>query len=165
MEQYIESRVILGLLCLIHLFLSYAGSTGACHGHINRKALNYTVLAELILVTAYVIYDNLQTPPYNGWFIAIVGYVFVYGMICMTWATYCIYALLDKDKAYEMTINSHVRLQNEDYFKGVVIEQRREIEVLLPYLQNLVPKNDKNKKPKVKFQEVLHGRYIIVTQT
>ena len=158
MEQYIESRVILGLLCLIHLFLNYAGSSGARRGHINRKVLNGVILAELAAVTTYVVYDNLQVPPHNGWLAAILGYLFVYGLIYITWAVYCVYALLDKDKVYEMTFVKSYNSMGGDYFGGTVIEDGHEIEVLLPFKES-----NHAEKQNVKFKEVVGGVYIIVT--
>lgn len=162
MEHFIESRVILGLLCLIHLFITYAGAAGAVRGHINKKTLKVFMTTELFVVTAYIIYDNLLTPPYDGWFAAILGYIFVYGMLLMTWASYSIYASLDENKTYEMTIDKHVRMWNIDYFGGTVIENNQEIEVFLPYIPQLVSSDENTRKQKVKFDEVLRGCYILV---
>lgn len=158
MEQCIESRVILGLLCLIHLFVSYAGSSGALRGHINRKVLNGVIIAELVVVTTYVVYDNLRVPPYVGWLVALLGYLFVYGLIYMTWAVYCVYALLDKDKVYEMTAVKRYNSMGGDYFTGTVIEDGHEIEVLMP-----LEESNHAEKQNVKFKEVAGGVYIIVT--
>lgn len=163
MENFIESRVILGLLCLIHAFAVYAGAGGAVQGHINKNGLKGFMLIELVVVTAYIVYDNLLTPPYNSWFVAILGYLLVYGLIFMTWASYGIYASLDKDKIYEMTISSQVRLMNKDYFGGTVIDGKHEIEVLLPYSSRLISPDETGKKQKVKFAEVLRGCYILVS--
>ena len=64
MEHVIESRAILGFLILIHLFVGYASNIS--WGYINRKVLHGVIITELIAVTAYIIYDNLQTPPHDG---------------------------------------------------------------------------------------------------
>lgn len=162
MEHLIESRVILGVLCLIHLFINYAGAVGAYRKHINKKLLNSAFTVELFIVSAYVIFDNMQTPPHNGWVLAIAGYIIVYGLIFLTWAIHCIYALLEPNKVYEMTINSQVKAFNKDYLKGTVIEENHSIDVYLPYTTDLVYKDGTDKKQKVLFNEVLHGTHIIV---
>ncbi|MBO6281985.1 MAG: hypothetical protein J6N49_05605 [Alphaproteobacteria bacterium] len=160
MGNYIESRVILGLIILIHLFVGYA--SGIPCGHINRKVLNGVIITELIAVTAYIIYDNLQTPPYDGWILAIIGYLLVYGLILMTWAAYLIYTVLDKDKVYEMTIRDHVRFMNNDYFRGTVMADNRKVKVFLPYSKELEPKDKTDKKRNVKYDNVLRGNHILV---
>ncbi len=160
MENYIESRVILGLLILIHAFVSYP-SSNSC-GHINRKLLNGFFVTELIVVTCYIIYDNLQTPPHDGWFLAIVGYLVVYALIFMTWVSYFIYTQLEENEVYEMTISQHVRLMHVDYFKGTILKDNRAIEVLLPYLPELDISDKANRKQKVMFDRVIRGLYILV---
>lgn len=161
--EYIESRVILGLLCLIHLFAGYA--SGISWGHINRKVLNGFFLTELVAVTAYIIYDNLQTPPYDSWALAVIGYLFVYALILMTWAGYTVYAVLDKDKVYEMTIRDYVRFMNEDYFRGTVVADNREVEVYLPYAEELKPKDKTDIKRNIQYDNVLRGTHILVKLT
>ena len=152
MEHYIEGRVILGLLCLIHTFAGYALKVP--WGHLNKKVLNGFFLTELVAVTAYIIYDNLQTPPHDGWIFAIVGYILVYALILLTWAGYSIYGELEEDKVYEMTIKHHVRYMNKDYFSGTVIEGKNEIEVFLPYSSEMAMPVNAGKKQKVKFDNV-----------
>lgn len=160
MEHYIEGRVILGLLCLIHLFAGYALKVP--WGHINKKVLNGFFLTELVAVTAYIIYDNLQTPPYNGWILAVIGYLFVYALIFMTWAGYSSYTGLDEDKVYEMTIKERVYFLNDFYLRGTVIDEGKEIEVLLPYAPELVATARNGKQQKVKFDKFLKHWYILV---
>ena len=160
MEHYIEGRVILGLLCLIHMCAGYALRV-PCE-HINKKVLNGVILTELVAVTVYIIYDNLQTPPYNGWFLAVIGYLFVYAIILMTWAGYSFYTQLDEEKIYEMTIKDHVRYMNRDYFRGTVIDGKNEVEVLLPSSPNLVSSIEAGEKQMVKFDEFFGECNILV---
>ena len=159
MEHVIESRAILMLITVINLFAGYASNIS--WGHINRKVLHGIVITELIAVTAFIIYDNLQTPPYDGWTLAIIGYLLVYGLILMNWAGYYIYTELDNDKVYEMTIRDHVRFMNNDYFRGTVMADNREVEVFLPYSEELKPEETRN----VKFDNVLRGVHILVKLT
>jgi hypothetical protein len=56
MENYIEARVILGILCLIHIFAIYGAKCP--WGHVKGKVLNTIIITELVVVTAYIIYDN-----------------------------------------------------------------------------------------------------------
>ena len=161
MENLIESRVILGILCLIHIFAIYGSKCP--WGHVKGKVLNTIIITELVVVTAYIIYDNLQTPPYDGWFGAIVGYIIVYSLILMTWFAYGIFTVLDKDKVYEMTITHQVHFMNEDYFKGTVIKERSgvKITVLLPYSSELQATAEGYTKQNVKFDNAIQG-YILV---
>lgn len=158
--EYIESRVILGLLCLIHLFIGYAGSTGAVHGHISKKVLNGVILLEVVWVTAYVIYDNLQTPPYDGWFVASIGYGLVYGLIFVTWEALQPNVALAKDKTYKMHFTGHVRYLNEEYMQGEAEEGKRKVVVLLPYKEEYTA-SDRPNWQNVRFDYVFKG-YIIV---
>ncbi len=160
MEHYIEGRVILGLLCLIHLFAGYALKVP--WGHINKKVLNGFFLTELVAVTAYIIYDNLQTPPHDGWTLAVIGYLFVYALILMTWAGYSSYTGLDEDKVYEITIKERIYFLNDFYLRGTVIDEGKEIEVLLPYAPELVAAARNGKKQNVKFDRFLKHWYILV---
>lgn len=161
MENYIEGRVILGVLCLIHVLVNLVSSCP--WGPIKRKVLDGIILTELIAVTSYIIYDNLQTPPYDGWFLAIIGYILVYGLILMTWFMYGIFTVLDRDTVYEMTITHHVHFMNEDYLEGTVVLERSgiKITVLLPYSSELLASAEAHIKHNVKFDNVIKG-YILV---
>ena len=159
MENLIESRVILGILCLIHVFAIYGSKCP--WGHIKGKVLNTIIITELIAVSAYILYDNLQTPPRDGWFLAILGYILVYVLILMTWAVYSIFTILDKDKVYEMTITHRVHFMNEDYFEGTVLKDDIEIKVLLPYSQELYPITEETIKQKVMFDNVIYGNILV----
>lgn len=159
MENLIESRVILGILCLIHVFAIYGSKCP--WGHVKGKVLNTIIITELIAVSAYILYDNLQTPPRDGWFLAILGYILVYVLILMTWAVYSIFTILDKDKVYEMTITHRVHFMNEDYFEGTVLKDDIEIKVLLPYSQELYPITEETIKQKVMFDNVIYGNILV----
>ena len=159
MENLIESRVILGILCLIHMFAIYGSKCP--WGYVKGKVLNTIIITELIAVSAYILYDNLQTPPHDGWFLAILGYIFVYVLILMTWAVYSIFTILDKDKVYEMTITHCVHFMNEDYLEGTVLKDDIEIKVLLPYSQELYPITEDTIKQKVMFDNVIYGNILV----
>lgn len=160
MESIIEARVILGILCFFHLFLGYAGSSGAVHNVISRKCLNTLLIIELIGVTAFVIYDNLQTPPYDGWVWAIIGYLFVYALILLTWFVYLPYTLLKKGKVYKMKITNRSYFMGSDYLGGFVTENNRQVDVLLPYKEEyLAP--DTPREVDVVFCLLMHGEYIV----
>lgn len=159
MENIIESRAILGVLCFIHVIVIYAAQCP--WGHIKRKVLDGIILTELVSVTAYIIYDNLQTPPYDGWFLAILGYIVVYGLIFMTWIMYNIFTFLDKNKIYEMTITRHIHFMNKDYLEGSIFEEESKINVLLPYSAELDPATKDKLKQNVKFDNILQGCILV----
>jgi hypothetical protein len=159
MENYIEGRVILGMLCFMHVFMLYASQCPL--GPIKRRTLESVIFTEFIAVTAFIIYDNLQTPPYDGWFLAILGYTFVYGLIFLTWVAYGVFARLDENKVYEMTITHHIHFMNKDYLQGTVFDGKYEQTVLLPYSQELYPLTEDNIKQKVMFDNVLRGNILV----
>lgn len=161
MENYIVARVILGILCLIHIFAIYGSKCP--WGHIKGKVLNTIIITELVAVTAYIIYDNLQTPPNDGWILAILGYIFVYSLILMTWLAYGIFTVLDKDKVYEMTITHQVQFMNNDYFQGTIVQESSgvKVTVLLPYTSELLPSAKSHIKQNVKFDNVFNGNIVV----
>ena len=75
---------------------------------------------------------------------------------------YRIFTFLDETKIYEMTIIRHVHLMDEYYLQGTVQEENSEHEVYLPYSSELDSLIKKGIKPKVKFDNVFKGSYIIV---
>jgi hypothetical protein len=64
-----------------------------------------------------------------------------------------------------MTIRDHIRYMNEDYFRGTVVDDKREVEVYLPYSEELKPKDKTAKKQNVKYDNVLRGVHILVKLT
>ena len=159
MEHYITCRVVLGMLCLIHAFVIYASQCP--FGPIKAKVLDGFILTELVVVTAYIICDIAQYPPLDGWFLAILGYLSVYALIMITWFMYGVFALLDADTVYEMTIERHVHFMNKDYLQGTVSKGKYKYEVLLPCSSELVPITDANKKQKVKFANAIKHNILV----
>ena len=161
MECFVLSRSILGLLCLVHLFINYAGAIGAYHGHVSKDFLSGAITDEFVLVSLFVAYDNMLTPPHDGWGLAIAGYLLVYLSIFITWAIYCVYAVMDDNKIYEMTLSDRVNINHTDYLKGTVIEEKHPITVYLPCSQSYDV--DNARRQRVKFKEVTRGMYIVVS--
>lgn len=163
MDGYITGRVILYGVMWIHLSINYPCLDGAIKWHISKKALKTFIGLELIAVTSFIIYDNIQEPPYNGWFLAIVGYAVVYGMICMTyWALYR-NTILEKNQVYAMTIIGKETYYGQTYFRGYVVINNREINVFLPQYELKNTQRKQTKIVPVKFEKVLKAEYIIVT--
>ncbi len=98
MENLILSRVILFALVFVHVLIGYASKIDL---HINAKVLDTVFAVEILALTAYIIYDNILYPPHNGWVLAIIGYLFVYGVIFMTWVVYGLKTILP-NKHYQL---------------------------------------------------------------
>lgn len=156
MENIIISRAVLVALVLFHLFVGYGAR--AVGFHINRHLLNCIFIIELIAVTAFIVYDNVCNPIQGSKFWPIVGYLFVYFMIWITWFLYRPNGILDKDISYKFVADKPVEFVGEKYMSGYT-EVRGNLEaVLLPF--NEYP--GIARPVRVKFAEVIDV-YIIVT--
>ena len=98
MEGIIASRFILFILVFVYAFIGYASKIDT---HINAKVLDTAFAVQIVALTAYIIYDNIQAPPQDGWFWAIVGYLFVYGFMIMAWFLYG-FKTISPNKNYEL---------------------------------------------------------------
>lgn len=156
MENIIVSRAVLLLLVVFHMFVVYAAR--AVRGHINRHVLNCFIIAELVAVTAYIIYDNVCYPIEGSMFLAIIGYLFVYFMIWGTWFMYRPNAILDKDVAYRFVAYKPVEFLGETYQSGCAEVRGNLVDVLLPYDEYAGVSHPME----VKFKEVFEI-YIIVS--
>ncbi len=119
------------MLVVFHLFLAYAAR--AVRRHINRHVLNCFIIAELVAVTAYIIYDNVCYPIEELMVLAIIGYLFVYFMIWLTWFMYRPNAVLDKGVAYRFVAYKPVEFLGETYQSGWAEVRGNLIDVLLPF--------------------------------
>ncbi len=118
-------------LVVFHLFVGYASRAVKCH--INRYLLNWLFIAELLAVTAYIIYDNVCNPIIGNKFWAVAGYMFVYFLMWMTWCMYRPNAVLDKDVIYKFIADKPVEFLGNKYMSGYA-EVRGNLEaVLLPF--------------------------------
>jgi len=164
--EHIAFYLILGPLCFFNLFLIYDGASGTSYIRMNRKVLNGLTLVEFVAVTAYAIISNLHAPSLqetaiHSLFLEILGLNTAYVMIFMAWISCRVHTLLDEEKTYEMTLKNVVCLSNELYYDGVIINNKREIEVLLPYEEEYWS-SDTPRKIDVKFKTVAKKQYILV---
>ncbi|MBP5399776.1 MAG: hypothetical protein J6Y53_05115 [Alphaproteobacteria bacterium] len=156
MENIVVSRAVLIGLVVFHAFVGYGSR--AVRGHIDRHFLNRLLIAELLAVTAYIVYDNICAPPAAGWFWAIVGYVFVYFIILATWFMYRPNAIMDKNAIYKFVACKPVEFLGKTYMHGYAEVRGNLEEVLLPYEEY----EGVTHHMLVKFREVIEV-YIIVT--
>lgn len=131
MENIITSRAIFMWLVIFHLFVGYASR--AARDHINRHLLNCIFIVELLVVTAFIIYDNVCNPIEGSAFWPIVGYLFVYFLIWMTWFLYRPNAILDKNVAYKFVADKPVEFLGKKYMNGYAEVRSNLIPVLLPF--------------------------------
>lgn len=156
MEGIIFSRAVLLGVFVFNLFVGYAAK--ACHGHINRYVLNGLLIFELVAVTAFIVYDNIQSPPYCSWFWAIVGYVFVYLIMLGVWCLYTPNAVMDKDVSYRFIAYKRVDFLGKIYESGYAEVRGDLIDVLLPAEEYKAATSH----GRVMFKKVIF-HYIIVT--
>ncbi len=116
MENIILSRAILFGVFVIHLFIGYAIKTVK---HVNSKFLDTAFALEMFVLTTFVVYDNIQSPPYNGWALAISGYLLLYGLIVLEWWAYGA-KTIENDKVYELkqVMPAHFHLPPDTYYKS-----------------------------------------------
>jgi len=98
MEGIIVSRFILFILVFVYLLIGYASKIDM---YINAKVLDTAFAVQIVGLTAYIIYDNILAPPKDGWFFAILGYLFVYGIIIMVWFMYD-FKTISPNKEYQL---------------------------------------------------------------
>ena len=132
MENIILSRAILFALVFVHLLIGYASKIDM---HINAKVLDAVFAVEILALTAYIVYDNILSPPRNGWVLAIIGYLVVYGIIFMTWFVYGLKTIspnkkyqLKKIKPAKIT-SQHPVLVEQQGALGIIKEGWRSFEV------------------------------------
>lgn len=155
-DGIIFSRAVLLGVILLNAFVGYASK--ACNGHVNRYVLNGMFILELVAVTAFIVYDNIQSPPYCSWFWAIVGYVFVYLLMLGVWFLYSPNAVMDKDVDYRFIAYKRVEFLGKMYESGYAEVRGKLIDVLLP-AEEYKPDTSHGR---VMFKEVIY-HYIIVT--
>lgn len=163
--EIIESRVILAIFCFIKILMGYGAS--AVNQPISRKMRNAVFIAELVIITAYIVYDNICYPPYSGWLLAIVGYVFVYAVMFMAWITYGIHSLLDVNTVYEMNVRKKVLftdsayLAGKTFISGIVNVKGKDVEVILPCQEFDALQTENKKVIKVKVKEIVVPNIIV----
>ena len=156
MDGIIFSRAVLLGVILLNAFVGYAAH--ACHRHINRHVLNVLFILELVAVTAFIVYDNIQSPPYCSWFWAIVGYVFVYFIMIGVWFAYAPNSVMDEGVAYRFIAYKRVEFLGKMYECGYAEVRGRLVDVLLPAEEY----KSGTTHGQVMFKEVIYY-YIIVT--
>ena len=137
MEHIIVSRVILFAVFVFHVFVGYAGPA-VLSKHIKSWLYDALFAVEISAITGYIVYDNIVCPtPHDGWFLAIVGYFFVFAVIILTWIAFSPLTINPK-KVYELTnIKYKIRSVNEKDFEilngviGTISEGKRKFQVIL----------------------------------
>ena len=166
METFILSRVLLGALCLLNAFLCYCGFSGSVKKHINRFGYYLFYAFEFAAVTAYIGYDNMQSPPIDGWYVAFCGYLLVYVLMLMAWGALYSNTVLDVDKTYDMYVEPYTiaHFMGDDFIIGYVMEHKIKWNVWLPWKEfEALRISSQNIVISVKFKEVLNGNNIVVT--
>lgn len=167
MDNLITSRVILFAIFVVHVFLGYGGPA-VFNKHIKAKVYDALFAVEISAMTAYVIYDNITCPtPHDGWFLAILGYIFVYGVVTMTWVVFESLTINPK-KVYKLTNIKHkVHVINQGVLVngvvGTIREGWREFEVILPDEEAYTQVLDDN-PIYVKLEAIRKDNVILVTR-
>ncbi len=160
MEGIIVSKAVLGLVCVINLFIGYAATSGIVKRAISKKSWKTAFVVEVALITAYILYDNIFVSSYhqNGWLIAILGYAFVYLMAFLAWFSFYSNTRLKKNKVYLMRKIGTISFIDQEFIEGEVEEDGKMIRVLL---DNTLAKTEVADSCLVKFESV-ENHYIIV---
>ncbi len=115
MENLILSRLVLLLFVAVNLFIG-ARSDSVWHP-LNKKAVHCFFGTEVLLLTAYIIYDNLMTPPYCAMIFAVIGYLFVYFFWTISYLSYIFYTNISIDKEYDAEmLGEYVYIESNYYF-------------------------------------------------
>ena len=111
MDGIIVSRFILFVVLFCHVLLGYAGP--ALFKHIKAKVYDALFATEILALTGYIVYDNIVNPIQIGWGFAVLGYLFVYGAVVLTWIAFSPLTI-DPKKAYQLRqIEYKIRILND----------------------------------------------------
>lgn len=159
-DSIIISRAILGMVCVINIFIGYASTRGFVKKAISKKSWITAFVVEIVLVTALILYDNILMSfhPQSGWLVTILGYAFVYLMAFLVWFSFYNNTRLEKDKVYLMKRVVMISFTDQEFVEGEIDDGRKKIRVLL---DNTLTKAEIPAVCEVKF-EVVENNYIIV---
>ncbi len=159
-DSIIISRAILGMVCVINLFIGYAAVSGVVKRAISKKSWITVFVVEVVLITAYILYDNIFVSSHhqNGWLVAILGYAFVYLMAFLAWISFYDNTRLKKDKVYLMKRIGIISFTDQEFVEGEIEEGGKKIRVLL---DNTLTRAEIPAVCEVKFDSV-ENHYIIV---
>lgn len=152
-DSIIISRAILGMVCVINIFIGYASTRGFVKRAISKKSWITVFVVEVVLITAYILYDNIfvSSHPQNGWLVAILGYAFVYLMAFLVWFSFYNNTRLEKDKVYLMKRVVMISFTDQEFVEGEIEEGGKKIRVLL---DNTLTKAEVPAVCEVKFDSV-----------
>jgi len=141
MDNIIISRVILFAVVIVHTFIGYGGPA-VFTKHINAKLYDTLFAIEILALTSYIVYDNILSPPHDGWVLAIVGYIIVYGVVVLSWLVFASLTI-DPKKVYQLNKieysnrkvrvfdKGNVQIHEFDVVEGTIREGWREFAVVL----------------------------------
>lgn len=113
MENLIPSRVILLLFIIVNLFIAYGSN--AVWTPISKKLVNGFYCVEAVLVTLFIIYDNVTTPLYDTLVAAIAGYFIIYLILALGYFSYIQWTVISPGKEYEAKIINEFVVMSERY--------------------------------------------------
>lgn len=157
MEVYDISRSFLGCVFLLNVFLLYGVSQGVFRGSFNKKLVNGLFITKFILLTGFIVYDNICSPPRDGWVLAIIGYALVYFIIFMVWLSIQPNCALKADTCYDMKLQEYSSFDCINCILGTVSIGKKEVWVFLPYKEDDKKYFRLDASVKVKFKKVYKG--------
>lgn len=145
MGDLIISRVVLLVFMLVNLFIGY-GSKAVWHP-ISKKAVNVFFGAEFVLLTSYIIYDNITFPLFDTLFVAMIGYFFVYFVLILAYLSYAEYTKISMNEEYEAVVVYKYIIISEQYFIccNIIDNYGRYYEVYIPIEQMFKAPENKEK--------------------
>ena len=129
--HFYASQILLGLLGLANLFVGYANLRGMVKRFISKKSWISALIAELLIITAVVVWD-IVSHPHDGWGGAVLVYLFAYFMALIAWYVYRDNTLLSKDKVYLFYRQRRVAYIDREFIEGVVYVNDVPLKVFLP---------------------------------
>ncbi len=155
MEEF-GSRTLLFLFCMVNCLIMYGAS--AVRQHVDKRIWNTIFVFQAVFVTGYIIADNVANPLQGGYIGAILGYIFVYVLIFLAWASWLPNTYLEPDIIYSMQPQELVIHGGSCYLSGTIRTNDMNVPVLL---KNKPPQQLPKTTIPVKFLQVRDGEIFV----
>ena len=155
MDNYIASRVIWLSLIMLHCFIDMIGVKTKIY--VPAKLYRWLFALESLAVTAFIFYDCVKEPFYDGIVLAVLGYLFIYFVILLSYISLKHWTI-NPNTAYEFMPEHIVVLQSgKNVVDGYICEAGCKFYVFIDDTDYI--KGIKKEITLVKYREIIGFRH------